>query len=133
MRGATLKIPKKLSFTQAKDFTYYFFKVSEIHCSKEKLCKAIYNSPSQPFACQCKWLNAVHLFQANPRRGDTSFRNKKQHLSLIYFMQLLSPSWIPVYFKVLLFLTSICYGIFLLFFPCLCKVLESLSSVMLIP
>lgn len=116
MRGATLKIPEKLSFTQAKDFHIsYFFKVSEIHCSKEKLYKMIYNSPSEPFACQCKWLNSVHLFQANPRREDTPFRNEKQHLNLIYLMQLLSPSWIPVYFKVLLFLIDICYGIFIIF------------------
>lgn len=82
---------------------------------KGNLCKMIYKSPSEPFPCQCKWLNVVHLFQANPRREDTSFRKEKQHHNLIYLMQLSSPSWIPVYFKILLFLIGISYGIFYYF------------------
>lgn len=72
IRAAMLKIPEELSFIQAKDLTHYFFKVSEIYCSKQKLCKTIDSSPSEPFTCQCKWLNAVHLFQVNPRRQDSS-------------------------------------------------------------
>lgn len=54
-------------------------------------------------------------FQANPRRQDISLRKKKQHHNLTYLMQLLSPSWMLVYFKTLLFLTDICQGIFIIF------------------
>lgn len=46
--------------------------------------------------------------------GRTPLRKEKQHHNLIYLMQLLSPSWIPVYFKLLLFLIGICHGIFII-------------------